>query len=244
MAEFNRRMALFLDIDGTLIDLAPKPDLVVVPDFLPPLLHDLATELGGALALVSGRALTEIDRLIPGLDSVAGSHGGEWRLQGVTKAAIAAIPELDALAAGAETLPGILVERKPMGVAMHYRDNPQLAGQVRALARRIVESADQALRLIDGKSVVEVVPAGTDKGGAITRFMDAPAFAGRFPIYVGDDVTDECGFRAVNRLDGLSIRVGGTKGSAATRGLSSPRAVRRWLKTLHQQAIGGNHVQS
>ena len=239
-----RPLALFLDIDGTLIELAPKPHLVVVPDFLPPLLRKLAEQLDGALALISGRALAEVDRLFPGLECAAGSHGGEWRLGGSLRVGLTAIPELEALAAGAETLPGILVERKPMGVAMHYRDNPQLAGQVRALARRTIERADQAFRLIDGKSVVEVVPAGIDKGTAITRFMDAPVFAGRTPVYVGDDVTDECGFRAVNRLDGVSIRVGGTKGSAANRGVSSPQAVRRWLKNLHRQATGGNHVQS
>lgn len=244
MAEFHPGSALFLDIDGTLIDLAPKPDLVVVPDFLPPLLLDLAQALGGALALVSGRALAEIDRLFPGLDCVAGSHGGEWRLGGTSRSSKVTIPELDALAAGAETLPGILVERKPLGVALHYRDNPQLAGQVRALARRTVERADQKLRLIDGKAVVEVMPADTDKGGAIIRFMDNPVFAGRRPIYVGDDVTDECGFSAVNRLGGVSVRVGGTQGSAACRGLSSPQAVRRWLRTLHRQATGGNHAQS
>lgn len=244
MSRGHRSLALFLDIDGTLIDLAPKPHLVEVPGFLPPLLRDLAERLDGALALVSGRALAEVDRLFPGLDTAAGSHGGEWRLDGTMRAGVAAIPELDALAAGAETLPGILVERKPMGVAMHYRDNPQLAGQVRALARRTIERADQSLRLIDGKSVVEVVPAGIDKGTAITRFMNAPTFMGRVPVYVGDDVTDECGFRAVNRLDGVSIRVGGTQGSAANRELSSPRAVRRWLKILHRQATGGNHAQS
>lgn len=236
------RWALFLDIDGTLLDLAARPDLVVVPPELADTLHTLARVLDGALALVSGRALAEIDQLFPGLPAVAGSHGGEWRQGGRLRATGAPAPELTALAAGAATLPGIMVERKPQAVALHYRDNPKLAGHVRALAERAVAAASVGLRLLEGKSVIEVVPAEVDKGRAVARFMAAPPFAGRVPLYVGDDVTDEYGFQAVNRLGGLSIRVGDLGASAARRQLSSPTAVRRWLRrTARQEQEGGRH---
>lgn len=245
MSVCSHSLALFLDVDGTLIDLADRPDLVVVPPMLPELLRTLSDRLGGALALVSGRALADIDRLFPGLACVAGSHGGEWRQAGTMAAASRRAPQLDRLATQAALLPGILVERKPLGVALHYRDNPVLAPTLRRMAQHAVEQAAEPLKCMNGKAVVEVMPAGIDKGGAVARFMTAPAFAGRRPVFIGDDVTDESGFVQVNRMEGLSIRVGGTQGSAARRALSSPKAVRRWLHGLETRTKGGcNHGQS
>ncbi|MBR9973671.1 trehalose-phosphatase [Magnetospirillum sulfuroxidans] len=243
MAE-AKNWALFLDIDGTLLDLAAKPDLVVVPAELPGVLAALTAHLGGALALISGRTLSDIDWLFPGGGDAAGSHGAEWRRAGMVKASAAVGPELHALAAGAETLPGILVERKPLAVALHYRDAPQLAAQVRGLAHNAVAAAPVALRVLEGKSVIEVVPANADKGAAISRFMTCPPFAGRCPVFIGDDVTDESGFSAVNRLGGRSIHVGGNIDSVASRKIASPTAVRRWLAGVERKLRGHAHGQS
>jgi len=239
-----KNCALFLDIDGTLLDLAAKPDQVVVPPELPGVLAALSAHFNGALALISGRTLSDIDGLFPGGGDAAGSHGAEWRRAGMVKASAAVGPELHALAVGAETLPGILVERKPLAVALHYRDAPHLAAQVRGLAKNAVAAAPVALRMLEGKSVIEVVPANADKGAAISRFMTCPPFAGRRPLFIGDDVTDESGFAAVNRLGGLSIHVGGNTNSVASRKIASPTAVRRWLAGLERKLRGKANGQS
>lgn len=238
-----RDWALFLDIDGTLLDLAPKPDQVVVPGFLPPLLAALSTHLHGALALISGRALGEIDRLIPGGFDAAGSHGAQWRRAGIVKSAGAVAPELDALVRQAGTMNGILVERKPASVALHYRDAPEREAALRVLASRTVASAP-ALRVLEGKSVIEVVPVGANKGVAIARFMTCPPFAGRLPVFVGDDVTDEAGFAIVNKLGGLSVHVGTNPATRASRKVHSPAVVLRWLVALEHKLRGACHGQS
>lgn len=225
------KSALFLDIDGTLIELAPRPDLVVVPTDLPQLLRDLQHRWQGGLALVSGRSLAEIDRMFPGLECVAGCHGGEWRLGGESFVAPLADSVLNGLAIQAGRLPGILIERKPVGLALHYRANPSACGLLRRWARSAVVQAQRSLRLVEGKAVIEVTGADCDKGRAVERFMESPGFAGRRPIYVGDDMTDEGGFDAVNRLGGVSIRVGGDeRESLACRSLPAPKAVRLWLR--------------
>lgn len=232
--------AMFLDIDGTLLDLAPTPGEVRVPDFLPSLLDDLGRRFGGALALVSGRGLDGIDRLFPGKPDAVGCHGAEWR-QGDTLFTPRAdwVDEVAArIAVGADRLPGIRVERKALSLALHYRGVPELEGEVRTLAAAVLGAGLPPLSLMEGKSVVEIIPAGTTKGTAIEHFMGRNPYAGRRPVFAGDDVTDESGFVAVNGMGGLSIHVGDGTATRAHFRIPGPEAMRRWLLELNITLAG------
>jgi trehalose 6-phosphate phosphatase len=233
--------ALFLDIDGTLVDIAPTPGEAAVPPSLPPLLDQLSARLSGALALVSGRAIASLDMLLPGGRDAAGAHGAEWRLAGRFRLCGGPWPgELAAVAADeASRLPGVLVERKARSMSLHFRAAPAMADTVLDLAERFVRASPERLRLIHGKAVVEVVPAAAGKGPAIGRFMEVPPYAGRIPVFVGDDITDEEGFVAVNRMGGITVHVGDAGWTAATARLPSPAAVRRWLADVNT-ALGGS----
>jgi trehalose 6-phosphate phosphatase len=228
---------LFLDIDGTLLDLAPRPELVVVPPDLPARLGRLADTLGGALALVSGRPLATIDRLFPvGLDAV-GTHGAEWRLGGqVGEVAPAGRVPLAAIARALEEplrqLPGVWLEPKPKGLALHFRAAAALESQALRLARQAVRTLGSDYRLQAGKQVVEILPAQASKGAGIRRFLASPPYVGRTPIFVGDDLTDEDGFAAVNALGGISVRVGAGDGTQARHELAVPADLRHWLEAL------------
>lgn len=238
----NDRMtwALFLDIDGTLLDIEAKPSEVVVPPSLPPLLDALAARFGGALALVSGRSLDDIDRLFPGGRDAAGTHGAEWRLGGMMSTSAELWPDdlTRTIEAEASLLPGVLVERKSRSVALHFRGAPEHVPAIRALAEAAMRSAALPLRLLDGKMVIELAPAGMTKGSAIERFMQCPPYAGRTPVFIGDDVTDESGFTTVNGLGGVSIHVGDDPATAARFRFPSPASLRHWLASL-EQSLGG-----
>ena len=232
-----RDWALFLDIDGTLLDLAPEPQAVQVPPGLEARVGALALGLGGALALVSGRPLSDIDRFFPAGFDAAGTHGAQWRLGGTetapgpeVQAALAEITPL--LREGTDALPGVLVERKPHAIALHYRLAPEHSVQVRSLAGRAAQALGPAFRLQEGKRVMEILPAQAGKGVAIERFMGHPPYAGRTPVFVGDDRTDEDGFAVVNTLAGLSVRVGDGGPTQARFRLHSPTEVRDWLAGL------------
>ena len=232
-----RKWALFLDIDGTLLDLAPTPDGVVIPEGLPATLANLSEALGGALALVSGRSLSAIDRLFgDGIDA-AGTHGHEWRYGGMTFTSRHSCPiDLRAvLAAEVGQMPGVMVEHKPHAVALHYRAAPEQRNAVRALAEATARAA--AMRVIHGKAVTEIVPADEDKGSAIERFLRQPRYANRIPVFIGDDVTDEEGFRAVNRLGGISAHVGENAATDARFRFASPARFRTWLGSLAQECV-------
>ncbi|EME69536.1 trehalose-6-phosphate phosphatase [Paramagnetospirillum caucaseum] len=233
--------ALFMDIDGTLLDLAPTPDGVIIPKGLPQLLDSLARALGGALALVSGRSLDSIDRLFPGLWDAVGCHGTEWRLGGQT---FTPQPSWsDGLVAGIEAarrrLPGVVLERKSVSLALHFRAAPEQGAAVRALAEAAVATDPRRFGLLEGKSVMEIIPAGNSKGSAIERFMRVPPYAGRRPVFAGDDVTDESGFTAVNGMGGHSIHVGDSPVSKAHFCFPDPLAMRHWLYGLNN-ALGGD----
>lgn len=232
-----RDWALFLDIDGTLLDLAPEPQAVQVPRGLDVQIRALALGLGGALALVSGRPLSDVDRFFPAGFDAAGTHGAQWRLGGTETApgpeVEAALSEITTLLReGTDGLPGVLLERKPHAIALHYRLAPERSAQVRSLAGRAAQALGPAFRLQAGKRVVELLPAHAGKGAAIGRFMGRPPYAGRTPVFVGDDRTDEDGFTVVNALAGLSIRVGDGGQTQAQFRLHSPTAVRHWLAGL------------
>lgn len=229
--------ALFLDVDGTLLEIAPRPDLVRVPRRLPVLLKALAARRGGALALVSGRPLAQLDRLFPvWRGAAAGLHGLERRgadgslVRAAEPAALAALDRLRApLAEFARARPGLFLEDKGETIALHYRDRPQAEAELRALADSLVRASESALRLIAGKMVVEFQPRAASKGAAIAAFLAEPPFRGRRPVFLGDDVTDEDGFAAVNRQGGLSVRIGQPAATAARYGLDSVSATLQWL---------------
>ncbi len=235
--DWIRAWALFLDIDGTLLDLASDPQGVSVPSGLPEQLGTLARGLGGALALVSGRPLSEIDRLFPGNLDAAGTHGAQWclggiedGLRGAADAALAGI--YSSLEEETHSLPGVILETKPHAIAVHYRQAPEWEEKVWLLAGQARQALGPGFRLQPGKQVVEILPAEAGKDAAIQRFMGLPHYAGRLPIFIGDDQTDEDGFALVNSLGGCSVRVGEGTPTQARFQLSSPAAVRDWIAGL------------
>lgn len=222
--------AVFLDIDGTLIDIAPTPDDVTVPAGLADDLDRLRRRLGGALGLITGRAVAFVDRLFaPYRFAVAGLHGAEWRLPGARPVGPAPDPDFECVkrfVAGEAARLGVLFEDKGAAVAVHYRQSPKSAGIVRDLMERAVDMAGVAYALQTGKMVIELRPEAS-KGEALVRFMEGEVFRGRRPIVFGDDDTDETMFETANRLGGLSVRIGEDRcATSATNRLATPAMVR------------------
>ncbi len=229
----GRNIALFLDFDGTLADIAPLPDSVTVDHRIPPALNHLRDRLGGALALVSGRPIGFLDQQFePYRFDAAGLHGSQIRL---AEHVAEQVQAPDAIREATRDLVrfangnvGIIVEDKRLSVALHWRMAPHLEEEARALVRSLADRIGPGVRLQQGKAVAELVPAGASKGNAITWLMDHAPFAGRVPVFVGDDVTDEDGFKAVNALGGLSIRIGLGE-TCALRRIATPMALRQIL---------------
>jgi trehalose 6-phosphate phosphatase len=226
--------ALFFDIDGTLIELAPTPDAVIVPAALREDLAALYCSLG-AVALISGRSLSNIDALFnPLVLPASGQHGAEARIDG-RRLVVPPLPALRAIVAPLKQFaarhPGVLLEDKGNSVAIHYRTAPTLADAVAAVTHSLVAGCTQ-LEALSSKMAVDIKPRAVSKGDAVAWFMTQPPFATRVPVFVGDDRTDEAGFAAVNQRGGLSIRVGERLGSAAHHSLDSPAAVREWIAGL------------
>ena len=229
------RWALFLDIDGTLMDIAITPNAVRVPPTLPVVLDGWRDKLQGAMALVSGRSLMQIDRLFaPHRYDASGSHGHEWRQDGVAEligedrsaeiASVVSYAESQIFA-----FPGLALERKPHSLAIHYRAAPHRRFESEQVAARIVARLGPGFRVISGKAVTEILIDGTDKATAITRFMECETYRGRRPVFAGDDLSDEPGFAAVNRLGGISIHIGNEPRTEAQARLPSPSSLRDWL---------------
>jgi trehalose 6-phosphate phosphatase len=246
----SERWAIFLDIDGTLVAIAETPQAVQVEPGLLALLERLRQRCGGALAVVSGRALADIDRLLSPLRlAAAGLHGRERRRGDGTRVESGGpetiiAPLRPRLAAHAEARPGLILEDKHGSLALHYRLAPAYAASVCRLARRLAAEEPQ-LRVIFGRKVVEFQPRGSDKGAAIAAFLAEPPFAGRRPVYAGDDATDEDGFAMVNHRGGLSIKVQNgerrTVASAAQFQLRSVAALHRWLGAV-DHALSPAHL--
>lgn len=225
--------ALFLDVDGCLVDFADAPDAVRLPRRLPALLQRLAHRLDGAVALVSGRPLAGLDRLFAPLRlPAAGLHGLELR-NGVRLRSAPETPDAlghvrEEAAALALAWPGAIVEDKGPALGLHWRAAPGARDALRALAEAALPRLP-GYHLQHGDSVVELRPADGDKGSAIAALLQEPPFRGRVPVFAGDDITDESGFATVNARDGVSVLVGAREPSAAHYALRSPLAVRRWL---------------
>ncbi len=220
--EPSANWALFLDFDGTLVDIAPRPQDVAVPASLIATLQALYNAFGGAVALVSGRPIADIDRLVAPLKiPVAGQHGLEWRIapggkilhRGGDPALLDDLRQRFAKLAADH--PGIVVEDKTWSLSVHYRAEPETGPEIIALATDHMPEGEH-LHLMHGKMVAEIKPAGIDKGKVVHSFLAEPPFAGRIPVFIGDDRTDEDGFAAVNAQGGISIRVGPRPASVDT----------------------------
>jgi trehalose 6-phosphate phosphatase len=226
--------ALFLDFDGTMVDIAPAPDAVHVPQPLIATLQAVAAYLGGAVAVISGRPIAQIDEFLqPMVLPVAGVHGAERRQAGGTVDLLNTHPldEVEAAARGlAARHPALLVECKRGSVALHYRQAPELED---LCLRAMKQAVDQSpgLTLLHGKMVVEAKPGGASKGRAIEAYLHEAPFSGRLPVFIGDDVTDEVGFSTVQRLGGMGIKVGAGP-SVAWQRLADPLALRQQLEAV------------
>ena len=223
--------ALFLDFDGTLVDLAQQPEDVVVPPSLVATLRDLHAYLGGAVAVISGRPMEQLDAFLAPLRlPMAGVHGSERRAADGTLSLHATYP-LDEVQRAAQALadqhPALRLEAKRGSLALHYRQAPQLEALCLDTLRAAVE-ASPGLTLMRGKMVVEAKPGGASKGMAIDAFMHEEPFAGRQPVFIGDDFTDEVGFTVVQRRGGMGVKVGGGP-SAAWHRVESPAVLRQEL---------------
>ncbi len=205
--------ALFFDLDGTLIDLAPRPDMVRMPEMLIDLLKQVQRELQGALAVVSGRPLGQLDALLaPWRPPAAGEHGAQCRLPSgemVPPPRLPAVPTEWRLAADAlaSENAGIVVEQKATGIAVHYRQAPGSEGRVRDVLQRLAAQRPREFTAMPGLMLTEIRPRAVDKGSAVEWLMREKPFAGRTPVFVGDDVTDEDGFRAAEALGGRGLHV-------------------------------------
>lgn len=226
-------LALFLDFDGTLVELADAPGAIAVPKGLKPLLDRLAERLDGRLAIVSGRAVDDLQGHLGGCAAaIAGSHGAELLYADGRRIPVSAPPglagareEIRRFAAGSA---GLLVEDKPAGIALHYRLAPERGRSVEDFIEDLAGRSGLALQR--GKMVAELRPVGADKGAALRRLMAEPPFAGARPVFVGDDLTDEHAFEAAAALGGEGVLVGPPRATAARWRLDDVAAVTAWLE--------------
>ncbi|NWA61514.1 trehalose-phosphatase [Pantoea sp. B9002] len=228
--------AFFFDVDGTLAAIQSQPESVSIPASVRQLLQQISNLSHGALALVSGRPIAQLDALVAPLEApAAGVHGAERR-DAAGRVHRHSLPGDIAQTLQTElqqTLdqwPDTLLEVKGMAFALHYRNAPQYENAIMQLAEDAVARFPE-LALQPGKCVVELKPQGIDKGAAVHEFMQEAPFAGRIPVFVGDDLTDEKGFLAVNAMQGISVKVGEGASHARYR-LNSVEAVWQWLEQL------------
>ena len=235
MPPFAANWAFFLDLDGTLLEIAETPDAVGIGPDEKRLVEKLVAGAGGAVAVISGRALARIDQILaPLVLPAAGQHGAERRdAKGVRHRHRFPANVLRPVAVGIRSFAarhqGLVFEDKGASVALHYRKAPQLARAAQAAVREAAGPLGTQVEVQDGKMVVELKPAGCDKGKAITQFMQEAPFAGRQPVFIGDDVTDEYGFRVVNAMGGHTVKVGEGPSVARWR-LENPASTRAWLQ--------------
>ncbi len=233
-----RNWALFLDVDGTLLDYVTRPDAVEVPPSLLETLTGLSAALDGALAIISGRTIADLDRLFAPLRvPVAGQHGAEarrgertWILapeRAPNSSALASI--LAPVYALGARQPAILIEDKGLSAAIHYAETGPERAALNAILPGAIAGSEGAFQLLASHLAFDIVPHAVDKGRAVDWFMTAAPFAGRIPVFIGDDRTDEDGFAAVAARGGYAINVGPRNETAAPWRVANPRALREWL---------------
>jgi trehalose 6-phosphate phosphatase len=232
-----RSIALFLDLDGTLIDIARRPDLVRPPNDMAPLLRRIVDSLGGALAILSGRSIADIDALTAPLRlPAAGVHGAERRREPDGAVVVHATPVPMELLAEIRSFvgdrKGLMVETKTYAVAVHYREAPEEEARLAEGLRVILAQFPGERVLVGGRRVFEIAPREASKGAALTDFMRLPPFAGRRPIMIGDDATDETAMAAARRLGGEGLKVAGEHFPAVAAQFANPAEVFSWLRAL------------
>ena len=230
--------ALLLDLDGTLLDIAPTPDLVRVAPGLREALTSLRDSLGGALAVVTGRPIDQVDALLPGVPhAIAGEHGGAIRVAPgaeVVRADLAAPPVEWVIEAAriVERHEGALLEQKQRGFVLHYRAVPELGPVLHEALAALIAGESGRFQLMSALMAWEVRPRGADKGSAVQALSSEPPFAGRYPVFIGDDVTDEDGMAAARQLGGAGLRVDDWFGT--------PDGVRAWLAASADALAAGD----
>jgi trehalose 6-phosphate phosphatase len=238
-----RQCAILLDIDGTILDIAPSPPQVWVPTGLRATLSRLADLTSGAVALVSGRTINDIDQIFSPLQLAAiGVHGAEMRTSGDADVRTRVAPLSKALkrklATVAELGPGILVEDKGYSLALHYRLAADKEAAVRAAVDAIcAQAAPGSVEILPGKLVVEIKPAGINKANAVSELMTYLPFADRNPIFIGDDTTDEPVFGIIAKFGGLGFSVGRIVADVNGH-FDKPESVRNWLARVAAEGVG------
>lgn len=229
--------ALLLDFDGVLVALAPRPDAIRVPYRLGPLLQEAHAAFGGAVSVVSGRMMADLERFLPDYTGpLVGSHGGEWRaadgpVQAGSGGDIAALHE-DLRRVAAEK--GLLAEIKTCGGALHFRETPELAAEAHRAANTLA-ALHTGFVVQSAKMAFELKPKGVAKDAAVAALMDAPPFRGRRPVYLGDDATDEPALDWVQQHGGVAVKVGDGDSVARYR-LDGPEDVLDWLESALKEA--------
>jgi trehalose 6-phosphate phosphatase len=227
-------VGLFLDVDGTLLDLAARPDDVVTPAGLITILAQAERKLDGALALISGRSIDDVDHLFAPLRlRTSGVHGAEIRVDPdapITPTTAGDLPRslLVALRNAVAPFVGVFVEDKRFSFTVHYRLAPSAERPLRTIVKELVDTLPMPIAVMDAHYAIEIKSPSFNKGGAIAAFLSTSTFEGRRPIFVGDDTTDESGFALVTARGGLAYSVGRPR-PAAINAFSGPRAVREWL---------------
>lgn len=238
-----RQSAILLDIDGTILDFAASPRQVWVPTGLRRTLTRLVESTGGALALVSGRSISDIDLIFSPLQLAAiGVHGAEMRTSGDgdvrTRVRPLSKPLKRRLATVAELGPGILVEDKNYSLAVHYRLAAENGPAVlEVLAKICTDWPEEPVEILPGKLVVDIKPAAINKGSAVSDLMQYPPFAGRHPIFIGDDTTDLPVFGVIPKFGGRAYSVGGIVADVAGH-FDTPESVRSWLARIAAESLG------
>lgn len=236
-----RATAIFLDIDGTLLDIAPTPLDVMVSDELRTTLASLFAAFGGAVAFVSGRPIAEMDRLFDPLRLAAiGGHGAEIRFTRESETRRSKIATIDddlraAFARIGRIGDGVIIEDKGYSLAIHYRLAPQLGGEIMKAVTAVCKNERcDSLEVLLGKLVIEIKPGGYDKGTGLREMMSVPPFTGRKPIFIGDDITDNAAFAALPDFGGTGFSVGGIVPGTSFN-FDGPQDVRRWLRHLSEE---------
>ncbi|MBA2127613.1 trehalose-phosphatase [Hyphomicrobium methylovorum] len=233
----RKPVALYLDIDGTLLDMALTPTTVRVPPDLASLLEKLSERLSGALAVVTGRRIAEADELLTPLKfTAAGVHGAEMRLAPEAKTQSLSPTFSPALKreikAVVEALPGVVLEDKGGGVALHYRLAPELHSSLLISLRALAPKHPGQFAICEGRMVIELLPVGFSKGRALERLSVLPAFENRIPIMIGDDIADADAFEIARAQGGFGLKVAGENFALSEATFTGPSDVLAWLDGL------------
>lgn len=237
LVEAGHAVALYLDVDGTLLEVALTPTSVRVPPALAGLLQSLQVDFDGAVAIITGRRIADADQLLAPFRSVAaGVHGAEVRTS-LGDAIVSLSPSFDAavthsIAAIVDQMPGIVLEHKGSGLALHYRLAPDRQSDLLLALQALLPRHHGQFTICGGRKVIEVLPVGFSKGRALRQMAELPAFRNRTPVMIGDDVADETAFIAAHELGGVGLKVAGENFPAATADFSGPADVISWLTHL------------